>query len=794
MRSSRRDFLKQGLAATAGLVLAPDGISAVARSGAGGDVPRHQPRKVSGVHVYANRESVAAGDALSFFISNEVPVSVQVVRLGTDVDTVAADEIVADLGTLPARMQLIHPGSYVHVPKGLSKALPAFSAEAWVRPWRIDRLMGVVSQEDKSSSEGWALGIGKDGYVGLYLGDGVSEDDALVHRSPPGQVRRGQWHHLAGTWDGVTKRLWVDGRNIAEWPFRGPLRPGPHPIRIGAMGEDGATTRFLDGDVAMPALHAAALTEAEIQARVRARGGEVPKGGSVLAAWPLREERGDRVADGSRRGRHGRIINHGTWMIGGPAFDASVPRFGEYQPETDPRRGHGLRLASDDLYDCRWEPTVTWRVPRDARSGLWVLRVRWIADGREYFTHATFVVRRAARRRPAPILLLASTNTWRAYNAAAFGRPTPGLRQVCGTDGLPNSEGDPPAFSYYRGHVAGKGTYQVGSLLPWPAAGPYLRYGDATDYSHLARADRFAQTWLEREGYAYEMISDLDLHRNPGQLRRHRVLVINGHSEYWSIEMYRGLKEYLAAGGRVIVLSGNSLFWRVSFSDDGRIMECRKVDAPGDQLRPEERGEAWHSHDGRRGGMLRECGFPGWALIGLETLGWNNHGDVRNYGPWIAEGCDHAVFHSPEETGLKPGDKFGWRGEGRTPMANGHEFDVRLSTLASLAAGPIPAGAVMPTDPPGIQRLANGVIPWKAGGSAFDYFFRPIRPATDQGGEMIWWERPDGGVVFNAGSIGAGWALHADPRWAALLRNVLHHFGVAKPTLGGGTVTPANGR
>jgi N,N-dimethylformamidase len=316
--------------------------------------------------------------------------------------------------------------------------------------------------------------------------------------------------------------------------------------------------------------------------------------------------------------------------------------------------------------------------------------------------------------------------------------------------------------------------------MPWPAAGPYLRYGDATDYSHLARADRFTQTWLEREGYEYEMVTDLDLHRNPGLLRRHQVFIINGHSEYWSIEMWRGLAEYLAAGGRVAVLSGNSLFWRVTFNEDGSIIECRKVDAPGDQLRPEQRGEAWHSHDGARGGMLRECGYPGWRLIGLETLGWNNQGNVKNFGPWIAEATDHPIFHEPEETGLRPGDRFGWAGEGRTPMANGHEFDIRLSTLAALATEPIPEGATMPEDPPGIQRVANGVIPWAHGGAAFDYFFRPIRPKTDQGGEMIWWERPDGGVVFNAGTIGAGWALHADPRWASLFRNVLSRFGVKR--------------
>jgi hypothetical protein len=76
--------------------------------------------------------------------------------------------------------------------------------------------------------------------------------------------------------------------------------------------------------------------------------------------------------------------------------------------------------------------------------------------------------------------------------------------------------------------------------------------------------------------------------------------------------------------------------------------------------------------------------------------------------------------------------------------------------------------------------LANGVIPWAEGGSAFDYFFRPIRPKTDQGGEMIYWERPEGGTVFNAGSIGSGWALSADPRFQTLMRNVLARFGVQR--------------
>ena len=45
---------------------------------------------------------------------------------------------------------------------------------------------------------------------------------------------------------------------------------------------------------------------------------------------------------------------------------------------------------------------------------------------------------------------------------------------------------------------------------------------------------------------------------------------------------------------------------------------------------------------------------------------------------------------------------------------------------------------------------------------------------------MIYWERPQGGRVFHAGAIAAGWVLSVDPKMQALVRNVLHHFGVTK--------------
>jgi hypothetical protein len=45
----------------------------------------------------------------------------------------------------------------------------------------------------------------------------------------------------------------------------------------------------------------------------------------------------------------------------------------------------------------------------------------------------------------------------------------------------------------------------------------------------------------------------------------------------------------------------------------------------------------------------------------------------------------------------------------------------------------------------------------------------------DPGGRAVFYIG-SGGTVFNAGAIGVGWALDADPKLSKLLRNVLHHL------------------
>src|SRR5262249_43901609 len=193
-----------------------------------------------------------------------------------------------------------------------------------------------------------------------------------------------QWHHIVATWDGATMAVWIDG-GINRQPqktqsFAGLVRPGPAPLRLAAFGDNGEASHFQNGDLAMPVIYNRALSPDEIKQRFDQKGLQPPQPpllNDVLACWPLSEEQGDIVADIGPQKRQGRIINHATWMIGGPSFSGKAPQFGNYDPTTDPTRGHGLRFASDDLFDCRWLVTQTYTVPTNARSGIYVARLSY---------------------------------------------------------------------------------------------------------------------------------------------------------------------------------------------------------------------------------------------------------------------------------------------------------------------------------------------------------------------------------------------------------------------------------
>lgn len=60
-----------------------------------------------------------------------------------------------------------------------------------------------------------AIYTGSEGGLRFYLQD--ETDPTLLHSSgivAPASVWNGKWHHVAGTWDGTTARLFLDGKLV----------------------------------------------------------------------------------------------------------------------------------------------------------------------------------------------------------------------------------------------------------------------------------------------------------------------------------------------------------------------------------------------------------------------------------------------------------------------------------------------------------------------------------------------------------------------------------------------------
>lgn len=128
---------------------------------------------------------------------------------------------------------------------------------------------------------------------------------------------------------------------------------------------------------------------------------------------------------------------------------------------------------------CGWGTTTAIPIGADTPSGLYSARVT-LAGG--LATDVVFVVRPDPDATPAPLLVLANTNCWNAYNAWG-GRSN----YSAANTGI--------TLSFER---------------PNPETVPDVRTADGWASNHLTAAEVWLLSWLERQGYPCNMCSDSD--------------------------------------------------------------------------------------------------------------------------------------------------------------------------------------------------------------------------------------------------------------------------------------------
>ena len=73
--------------------------------------------------------------------------------------------------------------------------------------------------------------------------------------------------------------------------------------------------------------------------------------------------------------------------------------------------------------------------------------------------------------------------------------------------------------------------------------------------------------------FGYVADADMDFFES---IQFAKVLVIAGHSEYWTREARRNFDRFVDSGGNALILSGNTMWWQVRYSDDRTQMYCYK--------------------------------------------------------------------------------------------------------------------------------------------------------------------------------------------------------------------------
>ncbi|GAA2648623.1 hypothetical protein GCM10010412_013070 [Nonomuraea recticatena] len=249
------------------------------------------------------------------------------------------------------------------------------------------------------------------------------------------------------------------------------------------------------------------------------------------------------------------------------------------------------------LYVARFGPAEPW--PRSLPGG---------APCPDNEVH--FVVREAEPT--APILVSVPFTTWQAYNRA----------------------GEPDQSVYWTESPTRASTVSFDR----PGGGPPPE-----------RWEEGLTRWLRPAGYEVAYCSNLDLHDGLGLLSRHRLLVVNGHDEYWSAGMRDAVEEFVRRGGNVAFFSGNTAWWQIRLEDGGRTMVCHRDPLSDPVADPRLATVEW-SAAGRPENTLTGVSFRAGAGA------WGEHMPRMLEESYTARFAGHWAF---EGTGLTDGDKFG---------------------------------------------------------------------------------------------------------------------------------------
>jgi hypothetical protein len=183
----------------------------------------------------------------------------------------------------------------------------------------------------------------------------------------------------------------------------------------------------------------------------------------------------------------------------------------------------------------RWPAAFDLTISRNWLSGVYMVK---LTASSRFQTYVPIVV---ADHRSSKVLFVRALSTDEAYND-------------WGGKSLYGDAHYPYGSASWSGHRAYKVTF----------ARPYT-YGEDAGSGLFFRYEYDMVRWLEKNGYDVSYSSDVDLDQHPEQVPRHRVVVIAGHDEYWSLRQRNALQSAVAHRVSLAVFGGDTGVWQARY-------------------------------------------------------------------------------------------------------------------------------------------------------------------------------------------------------------------------------------
>lgn len=610
---------------------------------------------------------------------------------------------------------------------------------------------GLCSLADERS--GFALALSGRGDLEVRC---RCRNAAVVSLWLPDALPQGQWSAVAITHDRRAALLTVtvrcNGRTVsATDQVVLPLLTRNVPLRL-ATCHDGFAGELpsFNGRLEAPALwnwplpHDDAFRRLDLLAA-----GSIDDDPALVAAWDFSRRIDSEIGvDAGPRGAHGRFVNLPTRAVKGVHWSG-----GEQSWVHAPRDYASVHFHQDDLADAGWPQAAALSLPDTLDSGLYLIEVAGEA-GRD--TLPIFV--RPRRPDPDRLAFLASTFTYLAYanDRCLLHGANPEVlagRLIVLTAADSELAAHPEyGLSLYDTHADGSGVAYASRRRPCLTFRHTQRAWQGALGCGLWNfgADLLILSWLERQGMAYDIVTDDDLDARGGDaLSPYRCVMTGSHPEYHTTRSHDAIRRFLETGGRFVYTGGNGFYWRVSTHPDcPETIELRRAE-DGNRSWAAEPGEYYHAFDGAYGGLWRRNGRPPQALVGV---GYTGQGFFKCH-PYrlLAAAGDPRIaflFDAAPEPGAALG-AFGLSGGG----AAGIEIDRADRLLGTPGHALVIATADAMHDS---YVLANEEV----------LVNRPTvigRLSPMLRADLVFFETPAGGAVLSTGSVAWAGSL-GDPR------------------------------